>query len=280
MMNFFKIHRTYKVFCWILVLKNKILIMSKKMFLLSLLFFSNKFLMAQSLSINEKNTILGKVRYTIYSQPRKCTLTDTTAVLYLKKSGSLFVYSKGKSMQMVTCEKGEDVLLFEPLGNMILKNYDTDSLKIREFVVTTIYQSKEEIPKFDWVLGTKEKQIGKFRVKNATTSFRGREYEVWFTEEIPISDGPWKFNGLPGLILEAYDNNKEYVFTLKNVEIPTDNIQGKADFVEDGHFLPINQFLKADYIEFEKIKKESQAASGIDIEVKMPPRNPIELTEN
>lgn len=236
---------------------------------------------SQSVFQNQnKNNIVGKVNYVIYSYPRKCTLTDTTAVLYLKNSQSLFVYSKGKSMEMVTCEKGEDVQLYEPKGNMILKNYDTDSLKIRELVITTVYQSKEEIPKFNWVLGTNEKQIGKFKVKNATTSFRGRNFEVWFTEEIPISDGPWKFTGLPGLILEAYDTKKEYVFTLKNVEIPADDIPVKADFVNDGHFLPINEFLKADYIEFEKIKKESQAASNIDIEVQMPPRNPIELTEN
>ena len=39
--------------------------------------------------------------------------------------------------------------------------------------------------------------------KKATTNFRGRYWEVWYTEEIPISQGPWKLCGLPGMILKA-----------------------------------------------------------------------------
>ena len=39
--------------------------------------------------------------------------------------------------------------------------------------------------------------------KKATTNFRGRYWEVWYTEDIPISQGPWKLCGLPGMILKA-----------------------------------------------------------------------------
>jgi hypothetical protein len=39
--------------------------------------------------------------------------------------------------------------------------------------------------------------------KKATTNFRGRYWEAWYTEEIPIGQGPWKLCGLPGMILKA-----------------------------------------------------------------------------
>lgn len=37
----------------------------------------------------------------------------------------------------------------------------------------------------------------------AQANFRGRTWEVWFTTDIPIDQGPWKLCGLPGLILYA-----------------------------------------------------------------------------
>lgn len=42
--------------------------------------------------------------------------------------------------------------------------------------------------------------------------FRGRVHTVWFTNEIPVSFGPWKLNGFPGVILEAQDETKTFMF--------------------------------------------------------------------
>ncbi|MCY1635974.1 GLPGLI family protein, partial [Marinifilum sp. D737] len=50
--------------------------------------------------------------------------------------------------------------------------------------------------------------------KMATCNFAGRNYQAWYTIEIPISDGPYKFKGLPGLIVRIADVNKEHVFQL------------------------------------------------------------------
>ena len=52
----------------------------------------------------------------------------------------------------------------------------------------------------------------------ATTDFRGRHWTAWFATDIPVSDGPWKLGGLPGLILEAYDKGHQYTFTAVGLE--------------------------------------------------------------
>ncbi|TAE11052.1 MAG: GLPGLI family protein [Bacteroidetes bacterium] len=71
---------------------------------------------------------------------------------------------------------------------------------------------KAEYPTIAWQLQTEQKKISGFLANKAIGQFKGRTYEVWYTPEIPVAAGPWKLNGLPGLILEAYDTKRQVVF--------------------------------------------------------------------
>lgn len=69
----------------------------------------------------------------------------------------------------------------------------------------------------------------------ATMDYHGRKWKAWFTPEIPVSDGPWKFCGLPGLILLAKDNDNLFNFTaigLENVDMEMPHIYMKDDYSE------------------------------------------------
>ena len=63
-----------------------------------------------------------------------------------------------------------------------------------------------------------------YKCKSASTTFRGRKYKAWFTEEIPKSEGPYIFNGLPGLILKITEENGLYDFTAVGIEKKTMDI--------------------------------------------------------
>lgn len=80
------------------------------------------------------------------------------------------------------------------------------------------YLVEEEFPQMDWKIMNESKEIAGFMAQKATTRFKGREYEVWFTTEIPFNVGPWKLHGLPGLILEAYDSRGEVSFKVIGLE--------------------------------------------------------------
>jgi GLPGLI family protein len=79
-------------------------------------------------------------------------------------------------------------------------------------------QYTEPVPKQQWTLKDEQQTIHGYRCQKAVCHWRGRDYVAWFTSEIPIQRGPWKFGGLPGLIVKISDAKKEYNFELVKLE--------------------------------------------------------------
>lgn len=66
--------------------------------------------------------------------------------------------------------------------------------------------------KLTWKILPENKEVAGFKAQKATTTFGGRIWTAWFTNDIQFQDGPYKFCGLPGLILNIQDNNGDHVF--------------------------------------------------------------------
>ncbi|WP_213278019.1 GLPGLI family protein [Chryseobacterium indologenes] len=72
----------------------------------------------------------------------------------------------------------------------------------------------EDKRKIDWEILKEKKQILSYPVQKATTVFGGRKWIAWFSTDIPFQDGPYKFNGLPGLILQICDATNSHCYNL------------------------------------------------------------------
>lgn len=73
----------------------------------------------------------------------------------------------------------------------------------------------EKIPETNWSVRTDTTKIMQgYTCVLAEGECGGRKWIVWFTPEVPLDAGPWKLSGLPGLIMQAHDANKEYIFEL------------------------------------------------------------------
>lgn len=94
----------------------------------------------------------------------------------------------------------------------------------RGILTTTSYLNKShlkvtEVQNFDWkLIDNKDTTILGFRCKFAMTKFAGRIYSAWYTLDIPINDGPYKFGGLPGLIVSIVDTQDQHKFDLTGIE--------------------------------------------------------------
>ena len=76
----------------------------------------------------------------------------------------------------------------------------------------------EDMPEQDWRILEDTLTINSYLCQKAMCHFRGRDYIAWFAIDIPINNGPWKFGGLPGLILKVYDSQRLYTFECIKVE--------------------------------------------------------------
>ncbi len=75
-----------------------------------------------------------------------------------------------------------------------------------------IYYQEDRPVKWE-ITNEVEKQNG-YPAQKATVNFGGRIWTAWFTKDISISDGPYKFSGLPGLIVKLEDDKGDYKFDL------------------------------------------------------------------
>ncbi|MBP3213822.1 MAG: GLPGLI family protein [Bacteroidaceae bacterium] len=80
------------------------------------------------------------------------------------------------------------------------------------------YRYTEPWPSMQWTLGSEKQRICGYQCQKATCHWRGRDYEAWFTSAIPMKSGPWKFGGLPGLIMKIYDTKHLYTWEAVSVE--------------------------------------------------------------
>lgn len=101
--------------------------------------------------------------------------------------------------------------------------------------------------KINWKISSEKEKIGEWNAQKAEADFAGRHWIAWFSTEIPIQDGPYKFRGLPGLIVKVEDKTGSHKMELKGIK----NISGDINInVWDAKEIAINSK------QFQKVIKE------------------------
>lgn len=156
---------------------------------------------------------------------------DYNAELTFNMTQSTYTFGKNslegghiRKMNVIDTNENQSFIIYKATtseGFVYHIDRNTNLIKSRDIGFNYI---KDSIPKINWKILDETKEIGDFKCFKASCNFRGRDYTAWFTLEIPLPYGPWKLQGLPGLILEAYDTDKEIYFYFKSIEYPSDKV--------------------------------------------------------
>lgn len=99
----------------------------------------------------------------------------------------------------------------------VSKKYPKYEVFLHNRILRDQYNVSEERP-IVWKMTSEKLKIGEWSTQKAETDFAGRHWYAWFTTDIPIQDGPYKFHGLPGLIVKVEDQTQSHRFTLQAVK--------------------------------------------------------------
>ena len=110
------------------------------------------------------------------------------------------------------------------MSTYVYKNYPTGQMTITDRISLQDYCYVDSLHTQTWTMGDSTREVLGYTCQQATADFRGRRWTAWFATDIPVSDGPWKLGGLPGLILEAYDEGQQHVFTAVGLERVKDEL--------------------------------------------------------
>ena len=170
-----------------------------------------------------------------------------TLQIDFKQNKSLFIVSKGNLESGVTQKDFVIKVVQKAVEGYTVMDKSKDSLKTKIGINNGTYIVCETIPVFKWEIENNEtKKIGDYICKKATTTFRGRNYIAWYTLDFTTYFGPWKFNGLPGLIMEVYDETNRYHWIAQKIK--TFNGAVKMPNDESNYFkIDLKKYVELEY---------------------------------
>ncbi|BFO65645.1 GLPGLI family protein [Chryseobacterium sp. S0630] len=160
----------------------------------------------------------GQVHRFYYELTYKPSIKNKTI-----KTDIFYLDSLDKRSVFIRKEKWESDSLFTSqspvlsLGTMnfkVIKDLGNSSVILKDDLFIGIISYKE-YPDLHWKLLPEKRNIETLQVQKAETHYGGRSWIAWFTQDIPVFDGPYVFMGLPGLIIELRDDANEYQWKFK-----------------------------------------------------------------
>lgn len=156
----------------------------------------------------------------------------------------------------------------------VVKSVDSNTLRYYDSAGIDKYFYEEAPEEWQWEISDSSKTVLGYECVKATTDFHGRKWTVWFSPEIPVSNGPWKLGGLPGVILEASTEDGKYSFVATGIQQASKKI-GPVYLADEYEKTDRRSFLKAKRAFLDNPLGSLNAQMGGDIKISGNSGDPI-----
>lgn len=234
---------------------------------------------AQSLVIDYKSTVNANQAILSTNINYKLIINndDKISAYFNNDSDDVSQYKYNEHIEKI---KKNDVTLVKLSDNhygylrndFFLKNYKDDSLTYNDIISNKKVIISEKINLFDWeIIPDSDSIIMDFKCQKAITKFRGRTYEAYFTNELGTFGGPWKFDGLPGVILSVKSLDDYFIITPTKIAITNNNKVAITNIYENSNIISWdeykNQFRANMEKRFKLLKSKSENGEGGSVKI-------------
>ena len=191
--------------------------------------FNFLFLLTTLLSAQQDSIHIYQIKY-----KKSITLTGTSKpfksdyeyIKFIELDKSIFnKTNKPSDDKQPKMSEDDDTIFFftssEKNTNTVFKDYNKNLFFAKHQLTTRYFLVKEDLDVFNWEITDSTKEVLGYSCQLATMEYRGRLFKAWFTLDLPIG-GPYKYDGLPGMILEIESTDgfiKFEAFGIKNVRV-------------------------------------------------------------
>lgn len=178
-----------------------------------------------SIAFSQPSEVNAVVEYTMVNN------TDSPNVLKatLSISGTTSIYLPHYSLQKYNDNKFESKRVNRITEDIEYLKVDDKRKEILfyDYLGNNIVIVKDDYNELKWNITEETKLIGNHKCIKATVVYRGRKWVAWFAPDITLPYGPWKMHGLPGIIMELYDETERYMWSISKIEYIKSNVFDK-----------------------------------------------------
>lgn len=188
----------------------------------------------------------------------KSKVTTEIMDLDITAKGSIF-YSANKKIEDSLLEElyaqdteiiNYDGIIWAKVNEMVEKIYPNYEIFLFQNLAEDFYKVREN-RKMDWKIEPQTEKIGNWETQKATLKIFDRNWTAWFSTSLPFQDGPYKFHGLPGLIVKISDDAQSHIFELKVVK----NLPKNYDWKSAAEKKNFRQPISLNQVRFNKVYK-------------------------
>ena len=218
------------------------------------------FILMPSILFAQNKQFFYEYKYIGDSTNRESVETEVMVLNINKEKSEFYSSDKFVSDSTLIADSQKGILSMPPNKQMnndrIIKPINSKTINYITLLSDTKYLVSQKMD-LKWNLLQEFDKVLDYEVQKATVEFGGRKWIAWFSKDIPIQDGPYKFSNLPGLILKIEDTGKNHIFELKGIR----NSEVNFEYPDLNNFRVVKvtypQFVKA----YNKYRKNPMADS-------------------
>lgn len=171
------------------------------------------FLFLFSLLFSQSKSFVYELKFK--PNPAKDSIAKETFILDVIDGKSMFRTVKDKKADSTAYVTKRFSFMTTSFKDIRSVSKDLEEKEIKKFInnFQKLFSIKVE-EDLKWKIESETKVTSSMKTQKATTNYGGRNWTAWFTNEIPLQEGPYIFHGLPGLITDVYDDENNYFFSL------------------------------------------------------------------